>query len=174
MTARTFAAHCLAAAALATGALAATSAPTTAADGLLQAFVGKWEGRGQIFMEPGADPRSAFCRVTGQVSQNGEVLEQQGRCAAGEDTRSITARVEHQGGGFYVGDWDAGFGTSRVSGTADGNRIELVVSSGGGIPQGASPTITLTVGRDAYIMEMTGVDPNVGRFNVGKIAFTKE
>lgn len=150
--------------------------PTSvAADGLLQRFVGSWVGRGQIVLEPGGQPRRAFCRIKGTLAEDGRVLQQSGRCAAGEDTRSISARVVSQGGDFYAGNWDAGMGSSQVSGTAQGNGLNLVLESGGGIPEGASPTITLTFGQsDAYKMEMTGVDPNRGRFKVGDIVFERE
>ncbi len=161
------------AACLVAGSAATLAAPPAgAADALLQRFVGDWVGRGEVRLEPGGEPRRAFCRISSHLADDGRVLEQSGRCAAGEDTRRISARVVSQGGTFYAGSWDAGMGAAQVSGTADGNQLHLVLQSGGGIPEGASPTITLTFGQSgAYKMEMTGVDPNRGRFKVGEIVF---
>ncbi|ESR22850.1 hypothetical protein [Lutibaculum baratangense] len=163
------------AAAAATLAVGATLAAPAQADPLLQRFEGQWVGRGEVVMEPGGQPRSAFCRISAKLAQDGTVLEQSGRCAAGEDTRRISARVVAQGGDFYAGSWDAGMGSAQVSGTAQENLLNLVLESGGGIPEGASPTITLRFGQSgAYVMEMTGVDPNRGRFDVGRIVFERE
>lgn len=98
-----------------------------AADAFLEGLAGEWIGRGNGVRHPGAPLEKVYCRITNVSADNGAVLEQEGRCAFGNETGTLSGRIRALGGGRYEGTMASPVmrGTASISGAGDGKRLSL-------------------------------------------------
>ena len=55
----------------------------------LARFAGTWVGQGSLRLERENAREAVYCRITSQLSPDGTMLQQNGRCAAGERSRTL-------------------------------------------------------------------------------------
>ncbi len=107
--------------------LPAFALPAFAADGLLSRLAGDWTGRGTYRPGPQAPQEHILCKVTNTLINNGNALQQSGRCSISSGTGTIYGVIQSSGGGRYTGSLNspASDGPANFSGTGSSNRLTL-------------------------------------------------
>jgi len=97
------------------------------ADTLLEQLAGEWIGRGTGVQRPGAPSERVYCRITNESKEGGAVLEQEGRCAFGNDTGGLSGHIRALGGGRYDGTMTSPVmrGEATITGTGGGRQLDL-------------------------------------------------
>jgi len=109
----------------------------------LARFTGTWIGQGSLRLE-GKDAREAvYCRITSHLTADGTTLQQNGRCAAGERSRTIAGTLIYDSARNAVtGSWSGGPERAEVSGRRQGDRLVLQLRGSAGDARG-NATVTL-------------------------------
>lgn len=125
-------------------AIAAPHAAQAQPEPYLARFAGTWIGQGSLKLERENAREAVYCRITSQLSPDGTTLQQNGRCAAGERSRTIAGTLLYDAARNAVsGNW-AGGATDRaeVSGRRQGDRLVLQLRGGAADARG-NATVTL-------------------------------
>jgi hypothetical protein len=122
----------------------------------LARFAGTWIGQGSLKLERENAREAVYCRITSQLSPDSSTLQQNGRCAAGERSRTMTGVLVYDSARNTVsGDW-AGGATERaeVWGRRQGDRLILQLRANTGDARGAITLDPVAAGR--YRMTISG------------------
>jgi hypothetical protein len=143
--------------------------PANAQDHYLARFAGTWIGQGSLKLERENAREAVYCRITSQLSPDGSTLQQNGRCAAGERSRTIAGTLLYDSARNTVsGSWSGGPEHADVSGRRQGDRLVLQLRGSAGDARG-NATVTLdpaSAGR--YRMTVSGGD------GAGEIDFRRQ
>lgn len=137
-------------------ALAVPHAAQAQPEPYLARFAGTWIGQGSLKLERENAREAVYCRITSQLSPDGSTLQQSGRCAAGERSRTMTGVLVYDSARNAVsGNW-AGGATDRaeVSGRRQGDRLVLQLRANTGYARGAITLDPVSTGR--YRMTISG------------------
>jgi hypothetical protein len=124
--------------------LLATSVSAQAqSDPYLARFAGTWVGQGSLKLERENAREGVYCRITSQLSPDGSTLIQNGRCAAGERSRTIAGTLLYDSvRNTVTGSWSGGPERAEVSGRRQGDRLVLQLRGSAGDTRG-NATVTL-------------------------------
>lgn len=125
----------------------------------LARFAGTWVGQGSLRLERENAREAVYCRITSQLSPDGTTLQQNGRCAAGERSRTIAGTLLYDSARNTVsGSWSGGPERADVSGRRHGDRLVLQLRGSAGDARG-NATITLDPASSGrYRMTVSGGD----------------
>lgn len=139
------------------------SGAAPAQESYLARFAGTWIGQGSLRLDGDGQGKSAreavYCRITSQLSPDGTTLQQRGRCAAGERSRSLVGTLVYDAARNTVsGSWSGGPERAEVSGRRQGDRLVLQLRGSAGDARG-NATITLDPASSGrYRMTVSGGD----------------
>lgn len=102
---------------------------TAAVAGPFSSMAGSWSGSGTIALQSGTSERIR-CRATYSVSEGGNALQQQLRCASDSYKFELTSNVNHEAGAIS-GVWSEALrnASGNVYGRASGGNINATVDS---------------------------------------------
>jgi hypothetical protein len=128
-----------------------------AQDHYLSRFAGTWIGQGSLKLERENAREAVYCRITSQLSPDGATLQQNGRCAAGERSRTIAGTLVYDSARNSVsGNWSGGPERADVSGRRQGDRLVLQLRGSAGDARG-NATVTLDPSANGrYRMTVSG------------------
>lgn len=135
----------------------------------LARFAGTWVGQGSLRLERENAREAVYCRITSQLSPDGTMLQQNGRCAAGERSRTLAGTLLYDSARNTVsGSWSGGPERADVSGRRQGDRLVLQLRGSAGDARG-NATITLDPASSGrYRMTVSGGD------GAGEIDFRRQ
>ena len=128
-----------------------------AADNYLAAFAGNWIGQGAVRPSPDAAPEAVYCRIAAELSADGNMLQQNGRCAGGNESGRISGLLQYDPARRTVtGQWQGGRrGAATLTGQRRGNRLVVELRFESGPEDRFTMTLEpLTSGR--YRMSLSG------------------
>ncbi len=104
--------------------------PALAADPILSRLAGTWTGRGAYKQSASAAQERVFCKITNTLVQNGNALQQSGRCSVSSGSGAISGLIKATGGGRYSGTISsmATEGPANLRGSGSGGRLTLRMS----------------------------------------------
>jgi hypothetical protein len=140
-----------------------------AQDSYLASFAGTWVGQGSLKLEGGQGREAVYCRITSQLSPDGSTLQQNGRCAAGERSRTLAGTLIYDSMRNIVsGSWRSGPERAEVSGRRQGDRLVLQLRGRADDARG-NATVTLDPASSGrYRMTVSGGD------GAGEIDFRRQ
>jgi hypothetical protein len=147
--------------------------PALAADPILAKLAGDWTGRGTYKESAQAPGERIFCKITNTLAQNGNALQQSGRCAITSGSSAISGLIQSNGGGSYSGSLSslASDGPAQFTGTGSGGRLTLSLSFVDGVThQPAKSVTTMTLSGNGYRLLSTRKD---GGWTPTDITFSK-
>jgi hypothetical protein len=123
----------------------------------LARFAGTWIGQGSLKLERENAREAVYCRITSQLSPDGTTLQQNGRCAAGERSRTIAGTLVYDSARNSVsGNWSGGPERADVSGRRQGDRLVLQLRGSASDARG-NATVTLDPSANGrYRMTVSG------------------
>lgn len=98
-------------------------------DPLLSRLEGNWIGQGMVRMKPTGSPERIYCKIASTLVDNGQTLEQKGRCAVANNFGSVKGRIAALGEGRYEGSLKSpqSVGAATLAGQAADDKIVLSV-----------------------------------------------
>jgi len=121
----------------------------------LARFAGTWVGQGSLKLDRENAREAVYCRITSLLSPDGSTLQQTGRCAAGERSRTIAGVLVYDSARNAVsGSWSGGPERAEVSGRRQGDRLVLQLRGSAGDARGAITLDPVSSGR--YRMTISG------------------
>lgn len=135
----------------------------------LARFAGTWIGQGSLRLERENAREAVYCRITSQLSPDGSTLIQNGRCAAGERSRTIAGTLLYDSARNTVtGNWSGGPERAEVFGRRQGDRLVLQLRGNAGDARD-NATVTLDPASSGrYRMTVSGGD------GAGEIDFRRQ
>jgi hypothetical protein len=153
-------------------------APAMADDALLARLAGDWVGNGTFRMSADAEAERIYCKIANTLIDDGNTLQQKGRCAVASNTGAIDGTIEALGGNRYGGSLDslASVGPATISGQGGSDRLVIeadYIDSRGNEP--VKSRTTLTVRADGYSLVSEQTDPADGSSYIStEIVFTAQ
>ena len=132
--------------------------PALAADPLLSRLAGTWTGRGSYQQSASSKQERVFCKITNTLVENGNALQQRGRCSVASNSGAVDGLIRATGGGRYSGSLNslATDGPASLGGSGSGNRLTLSMSFiDSQTHQPAKSVTTMTVGGNGYRLRTT-------------------
>jgi hypothetical protein len=158
--------------------LAAGTWPALAADdSVLAHFVGEWIGRGTYRASAGADPERLYCKITNRLVEDGQVLEQRGRCANPAQSSALRGRIAAVGGGRYEGMLQSltSDGAATLKGTGSNGRLDLTAEFVDRLThRPAESAISLVANDDGYHLVTRNTTRNKTPFVATDVVFTHD
>ncbi len=128
--------------------------PALAADDpILSRLAGSWTGHGSYRQSASAQQERVFCKITNTLVQNGNALQQSGRCSVSSGSGAIAGLITATGGGRYKGTLSslATDGPASLSGSGSGSRLTLTMSFvDGQTHQPAKSVTTMAITGNGY------------------------
>ena len=155
-----------------------TPAAALAGDSLPAKLVGEWTGRGTVVVKPGSAPERVFCKVTNTLLEDGNTLDQKGRCSLASSSGRIDGEIKAGPGNKYSGALAslASRGPASLVGTGNAARLDLnasFVDVFTGEPDTSVTTIEVLPG--GYRLSTVRKDPKTGAsYASSTIAFTAD
>lgn len=102
------------------------SSRPAAADSYLAHFAGTWIGQGALRPSAEAAREAVYCRIAAELSPDGTKLQQNGRCAVGEQSRPIAGiLVYDRVRNVVTGNWQGREGPVDISGRRRDGRLVM-------------------------------------------------
>jgi hypothetical protein len=131
-----------------------------AADEYLARFAGDWVGQGTV-RRADAAPEAVYCRLSAQLTGDGNTLLQSGRCAAGDEATPVSALLVYDPARRTVsGTFQGGRrGPAEISGERRDSRLLIRLRYTTAADQGAEAQIAFEpLAANRYRMSVTGSD----------------
>ncbi len=131
----------------------------------LARFAGTWIGQGSLTLERENAREAGYCRITSQLSPDGTTMQQNGRCPAGERSRTIAGTLVYDAARNRVtGNWSGGPERAEVSGRRQGDRLLLQLRGNAGDAR-SNATITLDPASSGRYRMMVSGDEGSGEID---------
>lgn len=123
----------------------------------LARFAGIWVGQGSLRLERENAREAVYCRITSRLSPDGTTLQQNGRCAAGERSRTIAGTLLYDSAHNTVsGNWSGGPERAEVSGRRQGDRLVFQLRGNAGDARGSAIVTLDPASSGRYRMTISG------------------
>lgn len=131
-----------------------------AADKFLANFAGTWIGQGAVRPSEDAAREAVYCRVTADLSPDGNRLQQRGRCAVGDQSRRVNGvLIYDEARRLVTGSWSGGReGPVEVVGQRRDDRLVMQLQYKRKDKDATSSMTLETISEGRYRMLVAGPD----------------